>query len=338
MKQNRIDQLLQRLLTNKLTSHQRDAVRYWLANSEETDEKDAALKQVWDNTPSTPKKSVEPSLLDTYAKIEQAENNVVKITLAKRLLRYAAIFLLPLVSAFSVWMIMDHRQSSTLDMLTCYVPNGERWTINLDDGTTVQLNGGTLFVYPKAFGKQERSVYLVGEANFSVANDAQRPFIVQAKSLAVQVLGTKFNVTSYPSDDRITVTLETGAVKVYEKNNPHSGQLMRPNEQVSYSQKDKNFTKATVDAASFASWTTGGLFFDHQTLHDILAALERSYGIHFAVDPTLKDTDQYTLRIKPNESIEDVLHILVQIAGNQMRYKRDGQLIRLYQKGKEVSQ
>lgn len=336
MEQNRIYQLLQQSLTKKLTGDQRDAVRYWLANSDETDEKDAALKEVWDSTPNAAKQSVEPSLLNTYAKIEQAENKVVKITPAKRLLRYAAIFLLPLVSAFSVWTVMNNRQDNTLDMLTSYVPNGERWTIHLDDGTTVQLNAGTLFVYPKAFGKKERSVYLVGEANFSVANDAQRPFIVQAKSLAVQVLGTKFNVSSYPADDRITVTLETGAVKVYEKNNPHSGQLMRPNEQLNYSQTTKNFTKTPVDAASFASWTNGGLFFDHQTLHDILAALERSYGIRFAVDPDLKDTDQYTLRIKPDEPIEDILHVLVQIAGNHIDYKRDGQIIRLYQKGKEV--
>jgi len=182
MKQNRIYHLLQCLLTKKLTGRQRDVVRYWLANSDETEEKDEALKQLWDSTPATPAQSVEQALLNTHSRIEQAESDGVKTTLARRLLRYAAIFLLPLLSAFSVWMFMKHQQESTQNMLTQYVPNGERQTLHLDDGTEVQLNAGTLFVYPEAFGNQERTVYLVGEANFSVANDAGRPFIVHAKS------------------------------------------------------------------------------------------------------------------------------------------------------------
>jgi len=337
MKPTNIYHILHRLTTKKLSSSQRDIIRYWLIDKNDVEEKDAALKRIWDETEAPITESIDASLAQTYLKIESAKRSSLKISLIKRSLRYAAILMLPLISALCVWFVMNNNQPTSTEMITCYVPNGQQRTINLADNSTVQLNAGTLFIYPKEFSKKERTVYLVGEANFSVANDVDKPFIVNAKTLKVHVLGTKFNVESYSEDEHITVTLEKGAVKVYESDNFAAAKLMRPNEQLKYSQKDKSFRMAPVDASYFSEWTSGGLFFDHKSLRDILASVERHYNVHFLIDSEIENSDQYTMRIKSHETIEDVLHVFIQIAGNNINYKRQGQIISLFPKRKEVN-
>ena len=75
------------------------------------------------------------------------------------------------------------------------------------------LNVGTIINYYASFqNKAEREVYLNGEAYFEVAKNAEKPFIVHAADLNVKVLGTKFNVSSYPDEPNIKVSLVEGRV------------------------------------------------------------------------------------------------------------------------------
>jgi transmembrane sensor len=63
----------------------------------------------------------------------------------------------------------------------------------LEDGSVVDLNRGAAVEVD--FTATERRVTLVrGEANFTVAKDVARPFIVTAGGVAVRAVGTVFNV------------------------------------------------------------------------------------------------------------------------------------------------
>jgi transmembrane sensor len=63
----------------------------------------------------------------------------------------------------------------------------------LDDGSTVDLRGDSAIAV--AFSAGERRVELLrGEAFFTVAKDAARPFIVHANGVDVRAVGTAFNV------------------------------------------------------------------------------------------------------------------------------------------------
>ena len=63
----------------------------------------------------------------------------------------------------------------------------------LDDGSVVELNRGA--EVETVFSASERRVTLVrGEASFTVAKDAARPFVVVAGGVAVRAVGTVFNV------------------------------------------------------------------------------------------------------------------------------------------------
>lgn len=88
---------------------------------------------------------------------------------------------------------------------------GEQRSITLDDGSVVSLN--TLTQVEVLFDGAERRVRLVaGEALFDVTKDAARPFIVDAGSMHLTVVGTRFNV--YKQADAAILTVVEGEVAV----------------------------------------------------------------------------------------------------------------------------
>lgn len=75
----------------------------------------------------------------------------------------------------------------------------------LPDGSVVELNRGT--VMDERFSAGERRVALRrGEAHFTVAKDAARPFIVEASGVSVRAVGTAFNVRLDPAAVDVLVT------------------------------------------------------------------------------------------------------------------------------------
>lgn len=336
MEQNKAYRILQHLISKRPSSEHRNLIRRWLIGEENAEEKDSAIQHIWDNTNAAADESIYMSLADTHSKIKQEKKQKSRRRFITRLTRYAAILILPIISGLTVWFISDQRQVD-VELVECYVANGERRTIELPDGSQVQVNSGSLFIYPKEFIGKERIVYLAGEANFSVESNHKKPFIVESKSLQVRVVGTKFNVESYPENDQTIVTLEHGAVKVYKDKNPRKSILMNPNEQLTYSSVENRFTLSQVEASSFATWTSGELYFSKKTLNQILETLERHYNVDIHTDPLINYTDHYTMRIRSHETIEDALNVLIQIVDSKkITYKTAGQNIYLLPKGKEV--
>lgn len=88
---------------------------------------------------------------------------------------------------------------------------GEIRRITLEDGSTIVLN--TSSVVKVQFSENERRVLLrEGEATFNVAHDTQRPFIVQARDVAVKAVGTSFSVRLRSA--AVAVTVAEGVVEV----------------------------------------------------------------------------------------------------------------------------
>jgi transmembrane sensor len=91
---------------------------------------------------------------------------------------------------------------------------GSRSRTLLADGTTVWLNVGSKLTYENDFNGATREVRLEGEAFFDVVKQPQRPFIVHTSGIDIRVLGTTFNVKSYPEDKNVETTLYKGSVQV----------------------------------------------------------------------------------------------------------------------------
>ncbi len=87
----------------------------------------------------------------------------------------------------------------------------------LEDGSTIFLKGNTTLLVPEKFEVNQRVVSFTGDALFSVAKDAQRPFIVEAEGAVVEVLGTTFRISSSTSG-KFELSVEEGTVRVSKKN------------------------------------------------------------------------------------------------------------------------
>lgn len=140
------------------------------------------------------------------------------------------------------------------DRITSYVGGDglEADVVVLPDGTRVSLGTRTSFSYDSRYGKSERIVQLEGEAYFEVAKDKDKPFIVKTKEQSIEALGTKFNVSAYPTDSLLTTTLLEGSVLLTTQNLLHPT-VLKPNEQFVYNKRTRSALLQQVDANRFVS-------------------------------------------------------------------------------------
>jgi transmembrane sensor len=137
----------------------------------------------------------------------------------------AAVILLAFVS---VWGVLQNKkvadptqqltQQRDTDEERLFTKNGKRSRFILRDGTSVWLNVGSYLEYMNDFSGATREVKLVGEGYFDVAHKKTQPFIVHTDNILIKVLGTVFNVKSYPEDKNVETTLFQGRVEVTNNN------------------------------------------------------------------------------------------------------------------------
>src|SRR5690606_33902749 len=87
---------------------------------------------------------------------------------------------------------------------------GERRALTLADGSEVILNTDTLIEVAFDAGARDLSLHR-GEAYFSVASDAARPFRVHAGGAIVEAVGTAFTVQRTLNEE-LEVTVTEGEV------------------------------------------------------------------------------------------------------------------------------
>src|SRR5688500_5127566 len=92
--------------------------------------------------------------------------------------------------------------------------------------------------YNQNFLDSTREVQLTGEAYFDVVpavsqTTGQRiPFIIHTSSIDVKVLGTAFNVRSYPGEKTTETALIHGSVEVTLHNSPDKKIILKPKEKL----------------------------------------------------------------------------------------------------------
>src|SRR5690606_40314871 len=121
-----------------------------------------------------------------------------------------------------------------------------------------------------------RSVELTGEGYFEVAHDQQKPFIVTSQNQQTIVKGTKFNITAYSEDRKMTTTLLEGSVLVKAVHDDRTDEvLLRPNEQVVL--ENNVIAKSSVHAMQAIAWKNGKFIFNKHPLRDFKQQLTSMY-------------------------------------------------------------
>ena len=85
---------------------------------------------------------------------------------------------------------------------------GQQAKAVLPDGSIVLLNACSKLTYSLGEWLNARSVQLDGEAIFDVKHRDNEPFYVRTRHYNIRVLGTNFNVLSYPKEPKDIVTLK----------------------------------------------------------------------------------------------------------------------------------
>ncbi len=263
---------------------------------------------------------------DNYKQFTIHAKQKARRSLALNILKYAAIVVILVAS--TVWTTLSLRDrdvDSTLN--TLYVPAGQRAQITLNDGTEVWLNAQSTLRYPSHFSKKSRTVEITGEAFFDVAQEKKRPFIVSTQHIDMEVLGTQFNVYSYPDADYIQTDLVEGSVRVYQADDEKSSIILKPDEQVVI--RGNQMTVSNTHNPEHMLWRNGIYAFSNERLIVIIEKLQLYYDVKIIVeDPEIFNV-RYTGKFRQRDGIDEILRIIQKIQPFKIERDRENNIITL---------
>jgi ferric-dicitrate binding protein FerR (iron transport regulator) len=292
--------------------------------------------------------------INAHENLKDLEKKIAIKNRRKNILRYAAMIAIVMSIATGAFFIGHGFYFSTEESYNeIEVPYGGRSNIILPDGSEVWLNAGSKLKYSHQFGNKKREVFLVGEAFFDVEK-SKHSFIVHTSDLDIHVLGTSFNVKSYPDEDRIETTLIEGIIRI-EREISDQPVYLKPKEKLTFRKssnqvsvqsaeeekviddsKEKNVVpdKITpriqifenVNTEESISWKEGDLIFNKEPLENLAKKLARKYDIRieFTDEKLKKYSYSGTLRDFPLEQVLKALELT-----SPVKYTIEGKIVKL---------
>ena len=288
-------------------------IQQWLVDDEHAIEKDEALRAYWDEITVADTVKAHEALAKAKQRLGMNEPRGKVIPMRRKWFR-AAVVLLPLLLAGVGYWYVNH----SVPMVEIVVNNGQRRQITLPDGSEAWISAGSTLAYPERF-LRTRTIQLSGEAYFSVVKNKTKPFIVETEHLSVNVVGTEFNVTSYPKDDKTTTALVSGKIKVSVQNG--KSVILSPSQQLSLFHDTYEYVVGKIAAGDILARRDGHLVFDDAALAEILNTMERHYGISIDTQNVRFLDDRYSVRFTNGETFEQAMKVLENLVGDSIPVK-----------------
>ncbi|HEY6901358.1 MAG TPA: FecR domain-containing protein [Puia sp.] len=190
------------------------------------------------------------------------------------------------------------------------------------DGSKVQLSYASSL--STAFHEGRREMTLVGEALFETAKNSHQPFSVLTKKALVQVLGTKFDVTSYEDESTDAVSLISGSVKVMHGND---GKVLKPLQQALVT-RGQLAVRNLPDSFGILSWTEKEpcFYFENADLSTVIRRIARWHQVKIH-NPDNVAGIPITGKFRQRESLEAVLGMIDRAESGSAFLKRNGDTI-----------
>jgi transmembrane sensor len=223
--------------------------------------------------------------------------------------KIAASLILPIILGSLVLIVyINHRYHTAINKETwvsIYAPMGSRVAFGLPDSTKGILNSGSKLSYTLPFA-EKRNLKLEGEAWFEVHHDERYPFIISAGQSTVKVVGTSFNLNSYPDENFLELVLKAGRVTFIDQDNGSEINMLPSERLIS---RGGRIQMAKVDPDKYIAWTEGKLMFRSDSITEVARRIERWYNVNI----TIADTElyKYTFRATfQDDKLADVLKYL----------------------------
>lgn len=299
----------------------------WVESSPENKEELLKYQQIWDaayHVPTLKRFSTEEAW-------QRVEAGVEKQTIRNRRLKNVTLVISGMAASLLILLSLNFftnlfsSAEASIAMSTTY---GSRSEVVLPDGSSVKLNAGSNLQYHYDKVSQTRKVDFSGEAFFEVAK-SKKPFVIEtADGLKVKVLGTKFNLSTYP-EDRITQTsLFEGKVELSKSGS--STLVLKPGEMAVWDKNSNEISFAKGEISHTTSWMQNKLYMENMSLTDVCKYLERWYDVRITLsDAKLGEKIHYTGVLK-EQTVLDVLNALCQLSA--ISYGLNGKEITIKEK------
>ena len=186
---------------------------------------------------------------------------------------------------------------------------GETYEVRLPDGSRVWLNGGSSLTYtPGLTAHGQRRVMLTGEGYFEIAKNKSLPFVVETNTQLVTVMGTHFNINSYPDEPVIKTTLIEGSVRVASNKIQVDAKVLKPGQQSSLN-KNGDINVQSADVAEAIAWKEGYFRFNDEPIQGVMRKLSRWYNIEVHYEGTIPD-EKFNGKLSRNINISQALKAL----------------------------
>lgn len=215
-------------------------------------------------------------------------------------------------------------------MIVIQTGSGVLQTVVLPDSSTVQLNANSSVAYRRAWKwLSKREVYTTGEALLEVrhlnkdttAIREEERFMAYTGDLAVEVLGTKFNLKN--RDHKVIVSLLEGRIAL--RNRKHAGEikiLVPGDVVVDDIMGFQNLNANRKSAQESISWTQKSLTGENLTVADLTNEFRYLYGKEIIIgDPALLNR-KIDGRISLN-SQESIIYSIANILKANIRMEKD---------------
>jgi len=188
---------------------------------------------------------------------------------------------------------------------TINIPRGGQYQVLLPDGSKVWLNASSSLRFPTAFAGRSREVEITGEAYFEIAKNAGMPFYVKTNGMAVEVLGTSFNVNAYFDEPSIKTTLLEGSVRVRKG---QAAAMLAPGQAASLTTKGTIEIKKDADVDEAVAWKNGLFRLTSSDVPTIMRQLVRWYDVDVVFEGGVP-SGHITGEVPRNTSLSKVLKV-----------------------------
>ncbi|MCQ0111896.1 FecR family protein [Zhouia amylolytica] len=210
------------------------------------------------------------------------------------------------------------------------IPRGGEFTLVLSDGTKVWLNSDTKIKYPIQFkrGAPRNVELLYGEAYFDVVSAEDfngSSFSVQSNGQRLKVLGTEFNIKSYPEDLATKTTLVEGSVVV-----SIAGEQVEltPDSQLIWDKETESFKVIELNSIAETSWKQGVFNFNHLPLEEVLKVVSRWYDVNVEFEHQETKKIQFNGVFKKDQKIDNILETITKSINTAYEIKEDKIIIK----------
>lgn len=158
---------------------------------------------------------------------------------------------------------------------------GETRLVTMADGSRVQLAADSAIKTNFKDGQRE-IILLAGEAFFDVAHDNDRPFVVDADGVKIEVLGTAFDVRL--GEDATAVALVHGRVRASTTaDGLERTRTLAPGDLLSVDRHSKEMSMQQLSTTDIGAWRDGRLFVVNSSIGAVIEQIQRYHPAWIAI-------------------------------------------------------